>query len=167
MATTAGHAAGARGMPPDPGVIPLRAVVPQGLWTLRLWMSDLEKKRMAQTAIYLDYNATTPPDPGVVEAMLPHLQAHFGNPSSGHAYGQTAGAAVARAREQVAGLLGCAPHELVFTSGGSESNNQALIGTALARRERGDHIITTDVEHPSVLATCRYLGGRLGFSISR
>jgi len=130
-------------------------------------MSDVEKERMAQTAIYLDYNATTPPDPGVVEAMLPHLQAHFGNPSSSHAYGQTAGAAVVRAREQVAGLLGCAPHELVFTSGGSESNNHALIGTALAHRERGDHIITTDVEHPSVLATCRYLEGRLGFSISR
>ena len=148
-------------------MIPTRAVILQELWTLRLWMSDVEKERMAQTAIYLDYNATTPPDPGVVEAMLPHLQAHFGNPSSSHAYGQTARAGVARAREQVASLLGCAPEELVFTSGGSESNNNALIGTALAHRERGDHIITTDVEHPSVLATCRYLEGRLGFSISR
>src|SRR5499427_5742297 len=130
-------------------------------------MSDVEQERMAQTPIYLDYNATTPPDPGVVEAMLPYLQAVFGNPSSSHAYGQRTRAGVARAREQVAGLLGCAPEELVFTSGGSESNNHALIGLALAHRERGDHIITTGVEHPSVLATCRYLEERFGFSISR
>lgn len=121
---------------------------------------------MAKEPIYLDYNATTPPHPAVVAAMLPYLKIHFGNPSSSHAVGKSARAAVAMAREQVAGLLGCAPEEVVFTSGGSESNNQALIGIALAHRDRGDHIITTEIEHPSVLASCRYLENRFGFSIS-
>lgn len=116
--------------------------------------------------IYLDYNATTPPDPAVVTAMLPYLDTHFGNPSSSHAVGQAARAGVATARRQVATLLGCTPEEVVFTSGGTESNNQALIGIAFGHRERGDHIITTEIEHPSVRATCRYLEDRFGYSIS-
>ena len=116
--------------------------------------------------IYLDYNATTPPDPAVVTAMLPYLEAHFGNPSSSHAVGQAAKAGVATARRQVAALLGCAPEEVVFTSGGSESNNQVLLGIAFAHRERGNHIITTEIEHPSVRATCSYLEDRFGYSIS-
>jgi len=107
--------------------------------------------------IYLDYNATTPVDPRVLEAMLPYLREQFGNPSSSHAYGQAAHDAVDLAREQVAGLLGARPDEIVFTGGGSEADNLALKGIAEARRERGDHIITSEIEHPAVIQTCRYL----------
>ena len=88
--------------------------------------------------IYLDYNATTPVDPAVVDAMLPYLREHFGNPSSDHAYGYVAHAAVERARERVADLLGAGPGEIVFTGGGSEANNLALNGVIAALRERGD-----------------------------
>ncbi|HLH26369.1 MAG TPA: cysteine desulfurase family protein [Chloroflexota bacterium] len=116
--------------------------------------------------IYLDYNATTPLDPAVIEAMRPYLELHFGNPSSGHAYGRAALAGVVAARAQVAALLGCAPDEVVFTGGGSEADNQALIGVALAHRDRGDHLITTRIEHPAVLETCRYLERRLGFQVT-
>jgi cysteine desulfurase len=116
--------------------------------------------------IYLDYNATTPLDPAVVEAMRPYLEEHFGNPSSGHAYGHKAKEAVDRAREQVAALLGCAPDEVVFTSGGSESDNQAIKGIAFAHRERGNHLITSQIEHPAVLNTCRYLEARHGFQVT-
>ena len=107
--------------------------------------------------IYLDYNATTPVDPRVLEAMLPYLREQFGNPSSSHAYGQAAHEAVDLARGQVAGLLGARPDEIVFTGGGSEADNLALKGIAEARRERGDHIITSQIEHPAVIQTCRYL----------
>src|SRR5215472_16481904 len=100
--------------------------------------------------IYLDYNATTPIDPAVVAAMRPYLEGQFGNPSSSHVYGQTAKEAVERARAQVAALLGCAPEEVVFTSCGSESNNLAIKGIAFAQRERGNHIITSQIEHPAV-----------------
>ncbi len=103
------------------------------------------------TPIYLDYNATTPIDPQVVEAMLPYLTDHFGNPSSSHQYGRKAKEGVERARGQLAGLLGADPSEIVFTSGGTESNNQALIATARAHAHRGRHIITTAIEHPAVL----------------
>jgi cysteine desulfurase len=113
------------------------------------------------TAIYLDYNATTPIDPMVSEAVQSFLAGGvagvFGNPSSGHAYGQVAHEAVGKAREQVADLLGCAPDEIVFTGCGSEADNLALKGIAEAYRERGDHIITSQIEHPAVLNTCRYL----------
>jgi cysteine desulfurase len=115
--------------------------------------------------IYLDYNATTPLDPDVVEAMLPYLQEHYGNPSSGHWFGVQAKAAVERAREQVAALLGADPSEIVFTSGGSESDNWAIKGIAEANRDRGDHIITSQIEHPAVLNTCRYLEGQ-GFRVT-
>src|SRR6266542_3455890 len=96
--------------------------------------------------IYLDYNATTPVDPAVVEELLPFLKEGFGNPSSNHPYGHAARKAVELARTRVAGLLGCDPTEIIFTSGGTESNNQALIGTAFANSDRGKHIITTVIE---------------------
>jgi cysteine desulfurase NifS/selenium donor protein len=107
--------------------------------------------------IYLDYNATTPLDPAVAAAMRPYLDAHFGNPSSTHAYGVRARQAVETARRQVAEMLGARPDEIIFTSGGSESNNLAIRGTVAARRDRGNHIITSAVEHPAVIEVCRYL----------
>ncbi len=113
--------------------------------------------------IYLDYNATTPIDPRVRDAMLPFLGEQFGNPSSNYVYGQHANEAVTRARAQVAGLIGAGPDEVVFTGGGSESDNHAIIGVALANAETGKHIITSRIEHPAVLNTCRYLEKRLGF----
>ncbi len=116
--------------------------------------------------IYLDYNATTPVDPAVRKAMLPYLGGRFGNPSSGYSYGRQAKEAVQLAREQVAALIGCRPEEIIFTSGGSESDNQAIIGAALANSRKGKHIITSRIEHPAVLNTCRYLEERLGFTVT-
>ncbi len=107
--------------------------------------------------IYLDYNGTTPHDPEVVAAMRPFLETEFGNPSSGHAYGARPREAVAVARRQVADLINCRPAEIIFTSGGTESNNHAIRGVARRLRERGNHIITSAFEHPAVLAVCRYL----------
>ncbi len=115
--------------------------------------------------IYLDYNATTPVDPRVLEAMLPYFWEQFGNPSSSHPYGLAAHAAVDQARSRVAAVLGCAPGEIVFTGGGSEADNLAIKGIAEVSQARGNHIITTRVEHPAVLATCRYLEGR-GFRVT-
>ncbi len=112
---------------------------------------------MTEKPIYLDYNATTPIDPQVAEAMLPFLYGGFGNPSSSHAYGVEARLAVQQARRQIAGMLGCHAEEIIFTSGGSESNNLAIKGAALAQRSRGNHIITTAIEHPAVLEVCAYL----------
>jgi cysteine desulfurase len=112
--------------------------------------------------LYLDYNATTPIDGEVAEAMLPYLYEHFGNPSSSHPYGQVARRAVEAARAQVASLLGCQPDEVIFTSGGTESNNQALKGAVLRQvRERGPgrraQLITSAVEHPAILEVGRWL----------
>jgi cysteine desulfurase len=101
--------------------------------------------------IYLDYNATTPTDPRVAEAMAPYLTGFFGNPSSGHRWGREARATVERARALVAGCLGCSAEEIVFTSGGSESDNLALRGVVAARG--GGHMVTSAVEHPAVLET--------------
>ena len=115
--------------------------------------------------IYLDYNATTPIDPEVAEAMRPYLFEHFGNPSSSHWYGIQTKKAVDEARRQVAALLHCNPEEVVFTSGGSESNNYAIKGTAFANREKGNHIITSAIEHPAVLKVCKYLAEK-GFQIT-
>ena len=108
--------------------------------------------------IYLDYNATTPIAREVAETMAPYLYEHFGNPSSSHPYGVATKRAVEAARAQVAGLLGCRPNEVIFTSGGTESNNYVIKGVALAgRRGRGNHIITSAVEHPAVIEVCRWL----------
>ncbi len=107
--------------------------------------------------IYLDYNATTPIDPRVADAMLPFLRKDFGNPSSGHAFGVTTKQAVENARRQVADMLGCGVDEVIFTSGGTESNNYAIKGVAHAYRSKGNHIITSAVEHPAVTEVCRYL----------
>ena len=112
---------------------------------------------MAGPPIYLDYNATTPIDPAVAAAMLPYLRDHFGNPSSAHPYGVTAKEAIEQARVQVAELMNARPEEIVFTSGGSESNNTAILGVARAHADRGRHIITSAVEHPAVLEPCRAL----------
>ncbi len=113
---------------------------------------------MSAKPIYLDYNATTPIDPQVADAMLPYLYEHFGNPSSSHAFGAEAKMGVEKARRQIAGMLGCLPEEIIFTSGGSESNNMAIKGAALANREKGDHIITSSIEHPAVLGSVRVSG---------
>ncbi|MCC9739878.1 cysteine desulfurase family protein [Streptomyces sp. MNU89] len=124
---------------------------------------------MNDRPIYLDHQATTPVDPRVVEAMLPYLTSEFGNPSSSHAYGRTAAAAVATARTRVASLIGAAgPDEIVFTSSGTESNHLALTGAAHALRAagRGDHIVTTAIEHPATQATCDRLAGD-GFRVTR
>ena len=107
--------------------------------------------------IYLDYNGTTPHDPEVIAAMRPYLEEEFGNPSSAHHYGTKPGQAVIRAREQIAALLNCRPQEIIFTSGGTESNNFAIKGIARAYREKGNHIITSQIEHPAVLEVCAYL----------
>ncbi|MBI4499310.1 MAG: cysteine desulfurase, partial [Chloroflexi bacterium] len=118
--------------------------------------------------IYLDYNATTPVDPAVREAMLPYLDnvLGFGNPSSGHPYGVRAKLAVEQARRQLAALLHAQPDEIVFTGSGSEADNLALTGVAFAHRDRGDHLITCQIEHPAVLETCRYLERRFGYRVT-
>ncbi len=115
-----------------------------------------------QRPVYLDYNATTPIDPEVVEAMLPFLAEHFGNASSMHEYGYFAQEAVERARGQVATLLGARPGEIVFTAGGSETDNLAIKGAVFQRLERQPHVISTAAEHPAVLNTLQYLRQRFG-----
>ena len=117
--------------------------------------------------IYLDYAATTPLDPRVLEAMLPHLAEHSGNPSSLHATGRRARRAVEDAREEVAGLLDCQPTEILFTSGGTESDNSAVFGIARAQRAagRGSHVVTSRIEHHAVLHACQQLEHE-GFSVT-
>ncbi|WP_141324579.1 cysteine desulfurase family protein [Myxococcus sp. AB025B] len=109
--------------------------------------------------LYLDHNATTPVDPEVVEAMLPYLREHFGNPSSGHAYGRRAHAALEEARCKVAALIGARPDEVLFTSGGTEANNLAIRGTAEARADRR-HLLTSVIEHPATKLPCDALEWR-------
>ena len=117
--------------------------------------------------IYLDYAATTPVDPRVLAAMLPYFNETFGNPSSVHCFGQKAEAAVESARETVAAALNCQPDEIVFTSCGSESDNLALRGTALARREKtgANLILTSRVEHHAVSKTAEALANHFGFKV--
>jgi cysteine desulfurase len=115
--------------------------------------------------IYLDYNATTPLDPSVVESMKPALSHLFGNPSSSHLPGIAARKLVEKARVQVAGLLNCQAEEIIFTSGGTESNNHAIKGIAFARAGDGKHIITSTIEHPATLEVCKYLQEK-GYHIS-
>ncbi len=118
--------------------------------------------------IYLDYAATTPVDSSVLEAMLPHFRDNFGNPSSIHRWGRNAEKAIEQARRDIAAVLNCRPAELVFTSGGTESDNYALRGAALAMREagRGNHLITTAVEHHAVLHTACQLAEHYGFELT-
>ncbi len=116
-------------------------------------------------SIYLDYNASTPIDPAVAKAMRPLLDEAFGNPSSGHWASAPAKAALERAREEVATLLGAASDEIVFTSGGSEANNLAIKGTYFAAKHGRVHVISSTIEHPAVLAPCRFLE-QLGASVT-
>lgn len=120
---------------------------------------------MDSKPIYLDYNATTPLLPSVVEAMLPFLRDHFGNPSSAHAHGQRARSAIARAREQVAAFLGCDSDEVLFTSGGTEANNLAIRGLFETPQQR-DHVLTSVIEHPATARPCSWLEAR-GVSVTK
>ncbi len=121
---------------------------------------------MPEKPIYLDYNATTPIDSAVAEAMLPYLYEHFGNPSSSHSFGKEARGAVEKARARVAELIGAGKEEVVFTSGGSESNNTVIQGVARQLRSKGRHIITSAIEHPAVFGPCDMLA-REGYRITR
>ncbi len=107
--------------------------------------------------VYLDYNGTTPHHPEVISAMIPFLQTDFGNPSSGHWFGIAPKKALIKARRQVAELINCDPKEIIFTSGGTESNNWAIRGICSVRQQKGNHIITSSVEHPAVTEVCRFL----------
>lgn len=121
---------------------------------------------MTSKPIYLDFNGSTPIAPEVAEAMKPFLSQYFGNPSNPHWAGIPAKEAIEHARRQMADLLQCSPGEIVFTSGGSESNNCAIKGVFFALREKGNHIITTQIEHPAVISPCRFLeklGGEITF----
>jgi cysteine desulfurase len=123
------------------------------------------EERMSEP-VYLDYNATTPVAPEVLEAVAQALRDLWGNPSSSHAYGRRARQAVEAAREQVASLLGCSADEILFTGGGTESDNAAIVGVAEALADRGRHIVISAVEHAAVEQPCRYLEGR-GWSVTR
>src|SRR6266478_6478228 len=116
--------------------------------------------------VYFDYNATTPLDHQVREAMLPYLGEVFGNPSSVHHVGRQARAILDEARDRAANILGCKPSEVVFTSGGTESANLAIFGTARQLKSKGKHIITSAVEHHAVLHCCEYLAKTEGFEIT-
>ncbi len=115
--------------------------------------------------VYLDYSATTPTDPRVVEEMIPYFTEHFGNPSSIYSTGLEAKDAIEHAREQVAHLINAEPKELIFTSGGTESDNWALIATARRLQHKGKHIITSAIEHHAILHSCEYLA-KEGFDIT-
>lgn len=116
--------------------------------------------------IYLDHAATTPVRPAVLEAMTPYFSEQYGNPSSLYSIAREARKALDWARDTVAEALGASPSEIIFTSGGSESDNLALKGIAFANRQKGNHIITTQVEHHAILHTCEYLEKRFGFRIT-
>lgn len=120
---------------------------------------------MDANPVYLDHNATTPVLPEVVDAMLPYLREHYGNPSSGHVHGRRAHDAVERARAQVAALLGCADDEVIFTSGGTEASNLAIRGVTEARSERR-HVVTSVIEHPATQKPCDWLE-RHGRTVTR
>ena len=117
--------------------------------------------------IYFDYNATTPLDPAVRAAMLPFLGEVWGNPSSVHHVGRKARALLDDARDRAAKFLGAKPSEIIFTSGGTEANNLAVLGTARMLKPKGRHLITSSVEHPSVLQCFDYLEAKEGFSVTR
>ncbi|HYG23564.1 MAG TPA: cysteine desulfurase family protein [Verrucomicrobiae bacterium] len=116
--------------------------------------------------IYFDYNATTPLDASVRDAMMPFFGTIWGNPSSIHHVGRTARAHLDEARDRSAAILGCKPSELIFTSGGTESANLAVFGAARMLQKKGRHIITSSIEHHAVLHSCRYLADREGFDVT-
>lgn len=118
-----------------------------------------------ENPIYLDYNATTPIDKEVADEMLPYIQTWFGNPSSSYSIGRKSKEAVTRARGQVASLINASPDEIIFTSGGTESNNHTIQGIAFAHQKKGKHIITSAIEHPAVIEVCKYLS-KLGWEIT-
>ena len=122
-------------------------------------------KMTVEGTVYLDHAGTTPLDAKVLEAMIPYFSQHFGNPSSLHTVGQEARYALDEARERVAGVLNCRPREVVFTGGGTESDNAAIHGVATALHETGNHIITSSVEHHAVLHACQYLESQ-GFEVT-
>ena len=115
--------------------------------------------------VYLDNNASTPIDSDVIKEMKPYIEKYYGNPSSGHWLGKKGKSAIENARKQVADLIGAKPSEVIFTSGGSESNNHALKGIASAYRGKGNHIITSVIEHPAITNPCKYLE-REGFNVT-
>jgi cysteine desulfurase len=115
--------------------------------------------------IYFDNNATTPIDPQVAKAMEPYIYEHFGNPSSNHILGFRNKMAVEKARGQIASLINCSPEEILFTSGGSESNNTAIKGVAYSFKHKGKHIVTSQIEHPAVLNPCKFLE-RNGYEVT-
>src|SRR4030042_1308420 len=115
--------------------------------------------------IYLDNAATTPTHPDVVKAMLPYFTEMFGNPSSIYSYGQEAKGAIEEARSKVAGVIGARDEEIVFTGGGTEADNFAIKGIAFANESKGNHIITSSIEHHAVLETCHFLERR-GFNVT-
>src|SRR4030066_2132246 len=115
--------------------------------------------------IYLDYAATTPTHSEVMKAMWPYFADSFGNPSSIHSLGQEAKYAIEKARNQVAALIGAKSEEIVFTGSGTEADNFAVKGVALSRHDKGDHIITSSIEHHAVLETCKFLE-KQGFSVT-
>jgi cysteine desulfurase len=121
---------------------------------------------MTDRPIYFDYNATTPLDPQVREAMLPFFSDVWGNPSSLHQVGRQARALLDEARDGASNILSCKPSEIVFTSGGTESANLAVLGTARHLKSKGRHIVTTAVEHHAVLHACEYLSKKEGFEVS-
>jgi len=116
--------------------------------------------------IFLDHAATTPAHPEVVKAMLPYFTGAFGNPSSIYSYGQEAKVAVEKVRAKVAGFIGAKSEEVIFTGGGTEADNFALKGIALANEHKGNHIITTSIEHHAVIETCKFLERRGGFKVT-
>ena len=119
----------------------------------------------SKRSVYLDYAATTPVMPGIVEAINPYFSSVFGNPSSIHSLGREARQATEKARGQVASLLNAENDEIVFTSSGTEADNLALLGVVFANRNRGNHIITSSIEHPAILRTCKYLE-KLGIEVT-
>ena len=116
--------------------------------------------------IYLDYNATTPLSGAAWRAMQPYFEEYFGNPSSVHRAGRETRAAIDEARDQIAGLLGAKPHEIIFTSGGTESNNLAILGLARASASNGKHLISNRAEHHAVLHALEHLEQREGFEVT-
>ncbi|MGL4912987.1 MAG: cysteine desulfurase NifS [Romboutsia sp.] len=121
----------------------------------------MEKRRL-----YMDYSATTPVKKEVLDAMMPYLTDYFGNASSFHTFGREAKSALDKAREQVASLVNAKPNEIYFTAGGTESDNWALEGVAFAHKDKGNHIITSKIEHHGILHTCEYLEKHHGFEIT-